>query len=483
MNLPPSACTGRYRWKACLGGSLAYFAASLYAATVPAVYDIRTSGAIGDGRTPATKALQKTIDQCSAAGGGTVLVSGGSYLTGTLYLKSNVCLRVETDAVLLGSANLADYATDTHKNMYKNEAHMDRCLIFARDARNIGIEGHGRIDGQGALFPNKDDLAKNRPMLVRFLNCSGIHVRDITLQNPAAWTSAWLYCSDLAVDGITIKSRANGNGDGLDFDGCQNVRVRNSSFDTSDDSICLQTSRSDRPCRDIVISDCTFCSRWAGVRIGLLSRGDFENVTVTDCTFRDIRDSGLKIQMCEGGAMSNMRFTNLHMRNVLKPIFMTFCQQRACVDAPPELAPMKTMRGFTFSHISVETETGGKDAAIIITGLPGHPIQDITLNDIRATFAGGGTAADAANMLDELTPENLSGRWPEYSRFGRTVPAYGLYVRHVYGLTVATAAFRTQLPDARPPVVFDDVSEAKISDAPTPIIAVKLPSTPAGKTP
>jgi len=99
------------------------------------------------------------------------------------------------------------------------------------------------------------------------------------------------------VDGITIISRVNNNGDGLDFDGCTDVRVSNSSFDTSDDSICLHTSRQDKPFRDVVITNCTFCSKWAGRRIGLLSRGDFESVTVTNYTFKNIDDSGLKIQV------------------------------------------------------------------------------------------------------------------------------------------------------------------------------------------
>ena len=121
--------------------------ANLHGASAPAVYDIRSFGATGDGKTVSTPALQSAIDQCSAAGGGTVLVAGGSYVTGTFYLKSEVCLRIEAGAEILGSATIADYATDTHKNMYKNETHMDRCLVFARDAHNISIEGHGRIDG------------------------------------------------------------------------------------------------------------------------------------------------------------------------------------------------------------------------------------------------------------------------------------------------------------------------------------------------
>ena len=428
---------------------------ALRAAPAPAVHDVRDYGAIGDGQTVNTVALQKAIDAANGAGGGTVLFTGGRYVTGTLYLKSHVTLRIETGAELAGSPVIDDYAADTFHTMIKNEVHMDRCLLFARDATNITLEGRGTIDGQGKLFPNAGDPVKNRPMLIRFLNCTNLRVRDLTLFAPASWTSSWLYCSDIAIDGITIHSRANINGDGLDFDGCDAVHVSNSTFDNSDDCICLQTSRADRPCRDVTVTNCRLTSRWSGMRIGLLSRGDIENVTVTNCTFRDIRDSGLKLQMGEGAALRNMTFSNLTMVNVLKPVFMTLSQHRAAVDAPEEFAPTGTMRGFLFSNISVETATGGPDAAFILTGLPGHALEDITFSDIRATFAGGGTAAHAQHIPAELVPENLKGRWPEYSRFGRHDPLRAVSTPAMSpGLALRNLAFRTTAPDARPPVIF-----------------------------
>jgi polygalacturonase len=218
----------------------------------------------------------------------------------------------------------------------------------------------------------------------------------------------------------------------------------------------------------VVVTNCNFSSRWAGIRIGLLSRGDFENVVVTNCTFRDHNDSGLKIQMCEGAEMKNMIFSNLVMKNVPRPIFLTFCQQRAWVDAPRELAPMKRVSNIQFSNIVVDSDTGAKGAAFIVTGMPGYPVEGITFSDIRATFPGGGTAEDARSVLAELTPENLNGRWPEYSGLRGTVPAHGLYSRHVRGITLRNVEFSTKLPDARPPVVFEDVSERKTDESPEP---------------
>ncbi|MCC5829420.1 MAG: hypothetical protein JJU36_08230 [Phycisphaeraceae bacterium] len=423
-------------------------------------YDIRTHGAVGDGQTLNTRSVQAAIDTCHAEGGGTVVVAQGRYVIGTIHLKSSVILKIEAGAALLGSRDIADYATDTHKQMYRGEPHMDRCLIFARDARGIGIVGSGMIDGQGhgAHFPNADDPKRNRPMLIRFVQCSNIRMHDITLVNPASWTSAWLYCSEIAVDNVRIHSRCNDNGDGLDFDGCTDVRVTNCSFDTSDDSICLQTSRVDRPCRDVVISNCTFTSKWAGVRIGLLSRGDFANVTISNCVFRDIQDAGLKIQMCEGAILRRMVFANLVMVNVPRPVFATFCQQRACDDAPEALAPMRAMGDMHFSNILVDAVECGRDAAFIFTGMPGHPIENITLSDITMITRGGGTAEDANRTLNELTPDVMAGHWPEYTCLGGTVPAYGLYARHIRNLNICNVHFHTNTPDERKDIELIDVA-------------------------
>jgi polygalacturonase len=454
----------------CLAIALAMLSIATALAAEPRVFDIVSEGAIADGKTVNTKSIQSAIDRCTAAGGGTVRVPAGRFVTGTLYLKSKVTLRLEADAVLLGSPNIADYSTDTDRTMYRGEPYMDRCLIFAKDATDVGIEGPGAIDGQGKSFPNKGDRQRNRPKLLRVLNCTQLRMRDVHLEAPASWTSEWRYCDDIDVHGVSIHSRANSNGDGLDFDGCTNVRVSDSTFDTSDDSICLQTSSPQRPCRNVVVSGCHFSSRWAGVRIGLLSRGDFEDVHVSDCVFDNHKDSGIKIQMNEGGEMRDLTFSDLKMKDVPRPVFVTFCQKNAWVDAGDDMPPMKRVSGLTFERITVETTNAGKGSGFIVTGMPGHPVEDVTFSNITATFPGGGTEQDAKNVLAELTPDNLVNHWPEYSSFRANVPAFGVYARHVKGLKLKNITINTTAADARPPVIVDDVTGVETDGCPTPVV-------------
>ncbi|TRX51588.1 glycoside hydrolase family 28 protein [Fulvivirga sp. M361] len=425
-------------------------------------FNVMDFGARADGRTKDTKAVQAAVDACTENGGGLVLIPAGkTVVIGTIFMKDFVTLHIEGGAVLMGSPDIKDYAENTFRNQYKNEPHMDKCLIFAQDAKSFAIEGYGAIDGNG--HPENFNNKTGRPMMIRFLNCQNIHIRDVTLINPAAWTSAWIYCDNIVVDGISIRSRVNHNGDGLDFDGCTNVRVSNSSFDTSDDSICLQASDPEKPCKNVTVTNCTFTSKWAGMRIGLLSRGDFESVTVSNCTFNDIQDAGLKIQMNEGGEMKNMTFTNLTMKNVPRPVFMTFAQQRAFVGSPEGVYPsMKSMHNFIFSNIIADNSELDKDAAFYITGMPGHDIENILFSNIQFIVPGGGTAEDAAKTdIKEYTLDVLEGWWPEFHLTG-TLPAYGFYVRHVKGLTLDNIHIYRKGEDARKPVFLEDVKDHHI---------------------
>ena len=191
-----------------------------------ASFDICSFGATGDGKTLNTAAIQKAINACHAAGGGRVVVPAGVFLTGSVRLKSRVVLRIEAGATLRGSPDIREYGLETAPlnwgGWWKFVSHqLAPCLIYAEDAEQIGLEGQGTVDGQGGrlrkVFPNAGD--SRRPMLVRFQHCRGVTVRDLTLLDPASFTTFFVRSRDIAIEGVTIRSRETGNGDGLDFDG------------------------------------------------------------------------------------------------------------------------------------------------------------------------------------------------------------------------------------------------------------------------
>lgn len=423
------------------------------------VYNVFDFGAVGDGLVKDTTAIQNAIDTCSTEGGGRVLLQRGTFLTGTLFMKSNVELHIDINAALLGSDDINDYSSQTHKQLYRNESHMDKCLIYSCDVQNIAFSGRGTINGQGEKFKQLPDeeTIRQRPMLLRYLNCSNIRFSGLKLRNPASWTNAFICCSDIWVDGLDIKSRVNWNGDGLDFDCCENVFVSNCKLDCSDDCICLQNSETSRKCKNIVISNCIMRSKWAGMRIGLLSCGDIENVTVTNCVFKDVECSALKIQSAEGAAIRDMTFGNLVMENVQRPLFITLNYFRERVDMPLEVPQTGNVSNLRFNNIRAcgmpESITAIR-SCMIIDGLPGHYIDNISLTDIHYTAVGGGSYQDARRTD---IPHHM-GKRAECFNYEGSLPAYGLYARHVKGLTLDNVCIDVMKPDTRSIVYTEDCS-------------------------
>ena len=422
-------------------------------------YNVYDFGAIGDGYAKDTQAIQKAIDVCSAQGGGRVLLSGGNFLTGTLFMKSNVELHIDVNAFLSGSSDINDYSLDTHKQLYRNESHMDRCLIYSFNIENIALTGRGTINGQGEKFHALpvEGGQPQRPMLLRYVNCKNIRMEGLRLRNPASWTNAFIGCQDIWADGLDIKSRANWNGDGLDFDCCENVFVSNCKLDCSDDCICLQNSEVGKKCKNIMITNTLMRSKWAGMRIGLLSCGDIENVTVTNCVFQDVECSALKIQSAEGGIIKDMVFGNLVMENVQRPLFITLNEFRERVDMPEKVPQTGSVMNLRFQHIQAYGMPHSSTAlrsCMIIDGVPGKYIENIFLSDIHYTAVGGGSILDAQRT--EIP--NHMGKRAECFNYGGPLPAYGLYARYVKGLSLSNVHIDTMLRDERPMVYKEDCS-------------------------
>lgn len=279
-------------------------------------FDPRSYGAVADGHSKDTAAVQAAID-AAAAQGGTVRLAGGTFVCGTLYLKSNVALEITNSATLLASPDIADYGTDTHHNRYRNEPELDRCFLFAQDAENVTICGSGVIDGNAAAFPNAGSIY--RLMLLRVLRCRNVRVQNLRLLNAAAWATAFLDSDFIWATDLHIENHRNYNGDGLDFDSCRHVWVRGCYIDGTDDNLCLQSSG--LPVQDVHISDCAFTSVCVGIRIGLKSIGEISGVVISNCTMRNIWREGIKLECTEGGSITDILVENVTMHNVRRPIF------------------------------------------------------------------------------------------------------------------------------------------------------------------
>jgi len=193
-----------------------------------AVYNIKDYGAKGDGTNLDTKAIQQAIDVCNKEGG-KVHLPAGTYLSGSLYLRSNVTIEISEGAILLGSMDIKDYEEHLPRIRSYNDSFLRHSLFYAEDEQNIAITGRGMIDGQGSAFKittrKKPERYKNRPYIIRFVNCQNVLVENVRLQNSAMWMQHYFACDQVIIKGISVYNHCNKNNDMIDIDGSTNVLI------------------------------------------------------------------------------------------------------------------------------------------------------------------------------------------------------------------------------------------------------------------
>lgn len=443
-------------------------------------YDVRDFGAKGDGVTKDTAAIQRAIDTCHLAGGGTVVLQGGQFVSGGLYLKSHVLLEIDISAALTASGDISDYGTDTHHNRYRNEEALDRCFLYAEDAENIGIAGHGRIDGNGEAFPNEGSIY--RPMLLRFLRCSHIYIEGIRLYNAAAWTTAFLDSSQIWIRGVDIWNEKRYNGDGLDFDGCSHVFVSDCKIRGTDDNLCLQSSSKEYPVEDIHIENCAFSSVCAAVRIGLKSIGSISNVAVSNCTFHNVWREGVKIECTEGGSISDIVVRGCTMKNVSRPVWILLNNRFEPDDwgssvELDEMPAIGTLENIILSDIIITDEEEmkhphyrfGNDVmgsprfgGMRVDACAEHCIENLVMKNILYTAIGGVKKTEIPAEYPAV-PDRLKGcagavsenYYPDWSR------TVFLDCRNVRNLLLENLILRTRYPDERDEVLTEGCETLK----------------------
>ncbi len=442
------------------------------------VYNIRNFGAKGDGKTLDTAALQAAIDACTREGGGTVLVPSGTFVIGTTELTSNVTLRLAASATLLGSGDGRDYHAVSAVPLSGDSTLGDGnwALLFAVEAKNVTVEGSGTIDGQGQLFNNSAQKDKpppagisgaQRPYHLLFHRCHNIVVRDIELLRCAFHSIRVIQSERVRMEGLYIHNRVNTNNDGFHFISVKYVSVSNCVLLVQDDACALFGS-----CQFVTVTNCVFSTRWSVFRFG---GGNVRNITVSNCLIYETYGCPIKIG---AGRMTleNLSFSNLILQDVTGPIGVNFTGHNRNDDGGAEPAPAAFVRNLSFSNIraSVVAEPtmsyqdmvpvvhpfpGEQHSCITLNGMGDAWIENVTLDDVHVTYAGGGSAELAAKRNIPQTSREYFGVWGEEPR---GPPAYGLFARNVRGLTLHNVRFTVANPDMRPAVVLDNVQDATI---------------------
>ena len=352
-----------------------------------AVFNITNYAAIGDGKTPYTAAIQKTIDACSAACGGTVLVPAGKFLTMPFKLASSINLHLDKGAAILISDDIALYPVE--KNRYVDS-------ITASGAHDIEISGEGTIEGQGqvwwAAFRSNSAMT-HRPYLIKFTGCTRLRVAGVTLQNSPMFHLVPQNCTDVTVQGIHIHSPPDApNTDGLDPSGW-NFLIRDCTIDTGDDNIAIKPTAGRSPGdKNFIVMNCTFL-HGHGMSIGGGSFNGVENLVVSNCTFNGT-DAGIRIKTPRGngGLAQNLTYENITMTNVKNPIYINdyYPERTAPKDPSTEKAEPVTDRTPINKNITIRdvTITNCPNAGTI-QGIPEMPIADMTFSNVTISAKTG----------------------------------------------------------------------------------------------
>lgn len=460
--------------------------AALVLALMPAFafadFNVRDYGAKGDGKTLDSPAIDKAIEACVKQGGGKVVLPAGTYLSGSIHMKSNVELHLQSGCVILAapqSMGAYDKSETFGFPEYQDGGHtyFHNSLIWAEGQENISITGHGMIDGLGLT---KKDTEKGGNVqggsigagdkAIAFKQCKNILIRDITIYRGGHFAIIVTGCERGTIDNVTIDT----NRDGIDIDCCKYITLTNCKVNTpNDDAIVLKSSYALKravPCEHILVTNCivtgyklgTFldgtyvpekvnwvCGR---IKLGTESNGGYRDITISNCTC--MYSSGLAFEEVDQGLMDNIVVTNIALKHVHHyPIYITTgCRNRG----PKEVT--EPSRGQNIMISNVQALDCDSLAGIIITGMENAPLKNISLSNIFVEYRGGGTADMAQKKYREQGTNYPEPRWA-----GPT-PSYGLFARHIDGLKLRDITFALKKDDGRPAVMLENVKNLDMKD-------------------
>jgi polygalacturonase len=431
-----------------------------------AQYLITDFGAIPDGKTLNTQAIQAAIDTCFRRGGGKIIVPKGVFLTGTIVLKSGVNLHFTEGSLLLGSSRREDYK--------KNDWY---ALILVKGQKNVKITGNGVIDGQGKALAQdvekllKSSILKNvkpynrpdenhRPQIIEMTYCDHILIENITIKNAACWVQTYHNCRDLKLIKLRVESTAYWNNDGMDIVDCRKVLIKNCFINTSDDGICLKSQDTKLMCENIKIERCTIRSSASAFKIGTASYGGFKHIRVKNLFIYDTYRSAIALECVDGGFLEDVKIKNITAKNTgnalfirlgnrnknrtigtIKNIFIKNIKAEIPLNKPDKNYEIEGPKPDSFSNLLPSS----------IVGLPHHLIKNVYLKNIEIIVAGGAKPLKNTQKVPELPHE-----YPEFSMFGE-LPAWGFYLRHTEGVHLKNIKLHLKNTDYREAIFSEDV--------------------------
>jgi len=455
---------------------------SLVRHTVGVMFDVRAFGAVGNGTADDTAAINRAIAAVPVSGG-TVSFPAGAYRSYSIRLRSFVALSLEEGATILaGSTPLEGTTTGGYDAAESNapwEAYQDfghnhwhNSLIWGEDVHDIAILGPGRIWGSGLTRGDNDpDLPREAApgagnKAVALKNCHNVILRDFSILAGGHFGILATGVDNLTIDNLWIDT----NRDGMNIDCCRNVRISGCSVNSPwDDGICLKSSFAlghARATEDVTIANCYVTGNYrvgslldgtmvpfgaalpsptGRIKCGTESNGGFRNITIANCIFEGCR--GLALETVDGGVLEDITVTGLAMRDIRNaPLYLRL---GARMRGPKDIA-IGRLRRVLISNVVCTAPHN--PMPLIISGIPGHLIEDIQISDVYVLQAGRGTAEEAA-----VRPPEQAEDYPEPSRLG-PLPAQHVFLRHARGVTFTNVRLESVARDARPVFWVDDVT-------------------------